>query len=125
MDDFPLQVSSHDLYRATYWAVGSPQSLEWPLEALRRTYCPGMVDCIVVTGDLTREVVHFFGDSSKQFQIENYSTGLTNPELGMTMTASLLLDLLKRGLNIRSGFKYGTTEVLLRISREGSRAMAD
>ena len=103
IDDF-LKVSRYDYTETITGGAFFTSKTNWPLEALGVPTQGGrQIDWV------ERELVHFFGDSSKQFQIENYSTGLTNPELGMTMTASLLLDLLKRGLNIRSGFKYGTT----------------
>ena len=54
-------------------------------------------------------MVQFFGDSTNRFEIESYSSGQENSEIGITNTASLLLNLLKRGLNTRSGFKFGTT----------------
>lgn len=56
-----------------------------------------------------RELVHFLGRPSKDFHVESYSTGITNPELGLTRTASLLKELWDRGLNTRPGFKFGTT----------------
>lgn len=81
-----------------------PGAEDWPLEAVG----------IPVQGGrqldwAERELVHFFGKPSKNINIEDFSTGPTNPHLGMTKTASLLHELWNRGLNTRSGFKFGTT----------------
>ena len=56
-----------------------------------------------------RELVHVLGHPSNDFSLEGISTGLPDPHLGMTRTASLLKELWDRGLNTRPGFKFGTT----------------
>ena len=77
---------------------------DWPLEGIGIPTQGGrQLDWV------EREIMQYMGNKSMKFDVQRFSTGPINSELGMTQTASLLMNLWKRGLNTRSGFKFGTT----------------
>ena len=77
---------------------------DWPLEGIGIPTQGGrQLDWV------EREIMQYMGNKSMNFDVQRFSTGPINSELGMTQTASLLMNLWKRGLNTRSGFKFGTT----------------
>ena len=77
---------------------------EWPSDTIGVSVHGGrQIDWV------ERELVHAMGSPTTTFAAESVSTGPVDTELGMTRTASLLKELLGRGLNTRPGFKFGTT----------------
>lgn len=102
-EDF-LKISNYEYSETITGGAFFAKVTDWPVEAIGVPTQGGrQLDWV------ERELVQFFGDSSNRFEIESYSPGQKNSEIGITNTASLLLNLLKRGLNSRSGFKFGTT----------------
>ncbi len=99
-----MKISCRDYVETHTGGAFFTDTHEWPSEAIGVPIHGGrQLDWV------ERELVHVLGHSSFDFHIDSFSTGLTDPELGMTRTASLLKELWDRGLNTRSGFKFGTT----------------
>jgi len=80
-----------------------PDGQEWPSETIGIPLHSGrQVDLFEL------ELIQIFGKAQWGIELDKFSELSTDPELGMTNSANILLDLWKRGLNTRPGFKYGT-----------------
>ena len=103
-DDVYRNISRYENVETSTGGAFFAHGNEWPSEVIGVPIHGGrQLDWV------ERELVYVLGDPESSVRFDSFSTGLTDSDLGMTRTASLLKELWNRGLNTRPGFKFGTT----------------